>query len=165
MDNVLRRDRYALVMQGAPDGGAAAEQDDPLAARLLAARARALSGEAPRADEASLAREAEGPLERALLAEFWLDRYARDGERTDGLASVLGELARTEKATPAAARLVELALARARAYGLWAAPMGFDPAVVPAPRGPAWTEALRAACAETKIEHRVVDAWCRPAGD
>ena len=62
---------------------------------------------------------------------------------------------------PSASRtLIQAALDRARAYGLWEAPAGFDPQAIGDPLDPVWLAALRQAFeSPAERDHPIASGW------
>lgn len=161
IDNALRRARFELSRARAegrvpPPPAAGALVGVPLEIRLLAARSRGLeerTWEAWLEDGEGLA--AAGAQARALWVEVLLDRHVLTGRRAAVLAPTLNRLALAPD-TP----LARHALDRARAYGLWEAPAGFDPDRAPAALGPAWRAALeRTLVRDPDATPSALDAW------
>ncbi len=151
IENALRRARYVLSTRSGPDLGAT---EAGLEIELLAARSRALT-ERRWADwlENEERLEQASPLGRVLWTEVLLDRYALAGERSPLLGRLLNRLAQRERTLVPEDfdDLMRAGLNRARAYGLWEAPAGFDPRSIPDPLAPRWFEDLARAVAGTRL--------------
>ena len=156
VENALRRARFALartrlVVAPGPPG---AEEGPEMA--LLAARSRWLEARAWSEildERASLERA--GTVGLALLADACLDRFAQEGRRPELLNAVLSRLAASAEAAeggPALRARRAALLERARAYGLWPAPAGFDPEAALDPLSAADLATLHALLAEAGLD-------------
>jgi len=148
IENALRRGRYRLSRLPAvsPPEGATLEHG-PLELRLLAERARGLGRNGAGGELAPWVRETErldstSPFQAGLWAQVLLDRHCLSGDQPPALAFVLSRLAQFE-ADGQATEGSRAALARARSYGLWEAPTGFDPSGAPEPFSAEELAALR----------------------
>lgn len=161
IENALRRARFALG-QGRPradawwsrHGLAPEAASVPAEIELLSARSRWLAERAwsELLDDRETLERAD-VAELTLLADACLDRFAQTEQRAALTDPVLRALARAASAAvgPAAHARANAVLDRARAYGLWEAPPGFDPEGVPAPLGAEDLGSLRAMLAEAGI--------------
>jgi hypothetical protein len=114
--------------------------------RLLAARSRWIDERAwPSFLDDPQTLERADLVQAALLTDLLLDRWILSGERASLTSAALERLERELADGGGQDSLAALALARARAYGVWRAPRGFDPLACPAPFGGAWLERLRGA--------------------
>lgn len=151
IENALRRARYVLSRTRPLAVPSADELETaPLEIRLLAERSHGLGGGYADWVRKSEGLEAVDTLQQVLWAEVLLDGYVLRTEQPAALAPLLGRLAlgplgQQENGSEPASSLVLLlegALERACAYGLWEAPPGFDPETAPLPFRSDWGRAL-----------------------
>lgn len=151
VENALRRARYVLT-RTRPLATPSLEEleSSPLEIRLLAQRSHGLVG--GYADWVGKPGELEvlDTLQQVLWAELFLDGYVLRKEQPVALAPLLSRLALgpfgQQEIGPEPgsnlALLIEGVLERARAYGLWEAPGGFEPEAAPLPFQSDWGRAL-----------------------
>ncbi len=175
-DRALRLAAQALESTDWP-AGAAAEVESESVQRVLAARARAASGRLEDSELEALlstAAPADG-LDRALLAELLLDVWALKEQQPAGPMAAFRRWGRDSREGDAIRHLEQLALERARGYGLriavsWRSPI-LDTRPPPPPRSidpvdSRWRAALLAALEENAsraslLEHPGLRAWLR----
>lgn len=158
IDNALALARFELAdLVARPPSSALAPSTR--AGTLLALRAGLARSRSAPQDLAALPEPVGDPLEPALRAEILLDAFSFSRTASPGLELALAQLAGSTGSGPELDALNELALERARSYGLLAARLDGGAGRV-RPLAPRWFDALeRAAAASGALGDPQVQAW------
>jgi hypothetical protein len=157
IENAVRLARFQLCTRrlavSVPPGEAVSAE-----IRLLAARSRWIDERLwPSFLDDPQTLERADLVQVALLTDLLLDRWILSGERASLTSAALERLERELARGASSESLAGVALARARAYGLWRAARDFDPLACPAPLGQEWLELLRDALDRAGLDPALVE--------